>query len=73
MKKGLRFIAIAICALAFLVGLVACNGSTTIDELRSEYGVIVSGGGFDENCKLISEVISLQGNLANQILDSIRD
>ena len=52
--------------------LTAC-GETTINELRSEHGVIVEGGSFDEGSKLISQEIDIESEQGRNILKTLEN
>ena len=70
MKKRLFSILIVALLATLAFSLVACNGggSTTLEKLESEYGVVVDGGSFEEGSSLISNEIVATTEEATEVL-----
>ena len=75
MKKRLLSILIVALLATLVFSLVACNGggSTTLEKLESEYGVVVDGGSFEEGSTLVSNEIVATTEEATAVLTAIAE
>ena len=75
MKKRLLSILIVALLATLAFSLVACNGggSTTLEKLESEYGVVVDGGSFEEGSTLVSNEIVATTEEATAVLTAIAE
>ncbi len=76
MKKKSLLVTIFLLLLiaVFAFSLTACdNGSTTLETLKNEYGIVVDGGNFEEGATLVSNEIVATTEEATEVLTAIAD
>ena len=75
MKKKSLFVTMLLLLIAvFAFTFTACdNGSTTLESLQNEYGIIVDGGSFEEGSTLVSNEIVATTEEAEEVLTAIAD
>lgn len=73
-KKSLLVTIILLLIAVFAFSLTACdNGSTTLETLKNEYGIVVDGGSFEEGSTLVSNEIVATTEEAAEVLEAIAD
>ena len=76
MKKRSLLTSILLFVIAvFVFSITACTpgGSTTLESLRNDYGIVVDGGGFQEGSTLVSNEVALTTEEAETVLTVIAD
>ena len=73
-KKSLLVTILLLLITVFAFSLTACNnGSTTLETLKNEYGIVVDGGSFEEGSTLVSNEIVATTEEAAEVLEAIAD
>ncbi|MBE5738087.1 MAG: hypothetical protein E7348_06790, partial [Clostridiales bacterium] len=73
-KKSLLVTIILLLIAVFAFTFTACdNGSTTLETLKNEYGIVVDGGSFEEGSTLVSNEIMATTEEAEEVLTAIAE
>ena len=73
-KKSLIVTIILLLIAVFAFSLTACDkGSNTLESLQNEYGITVTGGGFEKGSTLVSNEIVATTEEAAEVLAAIAD
>lgn len=73
MKKVLQTAIVLTVILVCCIVFAACDGETTLDNLKNEYGIVIEGGGFKEGATLVSKVIELVSEEGKNALEAIKN
>lgn len=66
--KTITLLIVLVCSIGLFA---ACNA--TLEELQSEYGIVVEGGGFKKGTTLVTEELDLSSNEAQTAIEAVRN